>query len=146
MVLNETGMKNKNIIILLVFITVLSIFIAACSQQSEKAADEEFHEVIDTGILAVESSPSEAHVYADGELKGQTPLTLYNFPVGTYNIAVKKEGYADFEKEANVKVGLTEEIDAELVPLKSEVKSGVIETKPEEGQKETLQPHYQQSR
>ena len=128
-------MKNKNIIILLVFITVLSVFIAACAQQAENAPAEEFQEVIDTGILAVESSPSGAQAYVDGELKGQTPLTLYNFPAGTHSVIVKKEGYTDFEKEANVKVGLKEEIDAELATLKS----GVTETKPEEGKKETLQ-------
>ena len=138
MVLNEIYMKNKNIANLIVF-TILSMVIAACAQQNEKSPDEKYQEVIDTGILAVESSPSEAQVYVDGELKGQTPLTLYNFPAGAHSVVVKKEGYSDFEKEANVKVGLTEQINAELTTLKSEVKSGVTETKPEEGQKEALQ-------
>ena len=122
-------MKSKNIANLLVFIPILPIFIIACAQQIE-APSEEFQEVIDTGVLVIESAPSEAQVYVNGELKGQTPLTLYNFPVGIYNLAVKKEGYMDFEKEVNVKVGLTEEIDAALAPLKSEV----VKAKPEEAE------------
>ena len=113
-------MKSR-IINLLVLAAAISMFIAGCAQQI-KAPSEEFQEFIDTGILAVESAPSGAQVYADGELKGLTPLTLYNFPAGTHIIAVKNEGYLDFEKEVNVKTGLTEEIDVELAPLKSEVK------------------------
>ena len=127
-------MKNKNIMNLLVFIAIFSMLITACAEQVEKPS-EEFQEVIDTGILVVESEPSEAQVYADGELKGQTPLTLYNFPAGTHIIAVKKGGYIDFEKEINVKVGLTEEVDAELAPLKSKAaETEVMETKPEEAE------------
>ncbi len=132
MILNEINMKNKSIINLLVFITILYILIAACAQQVEKAPAEEFQEVIDTGILVVESAPSQAQVYVDGELKGQTPLTLYNFPAGAHSVIVKKGGYSDFEKAVSVKVGLTEEVDAALAPLKSEA----METKPEEIQKE----------
>ena len=123
-------MRNS---ISILIIAAAIMFIAGCIQQIEKP--EEFQEVIDTGILAVKSAPSEAQVYVDGELKGLTPLTLYNFPAGTYNIAVKKEGYSDFEKTISVKVGLTEEVSAELAPLKGEV----IETKPEEWQKEPSQ-------
>lgn len=124
-------MKNKNIAGLLVFIAILSMVIAACAQQVEESPNEEFQEVIDTGILAVESSPGEAQVYVDGELKGQTPLTLYNFPAGTHIVTVKKEGYSDFEKNVNVKVGLTEQVDAELSPLKNEIKNEVTGTRPE---------------
>lgn len=127
---------KSGIIILLVLALVSSIFIAACTQQAKNAPAEELQEVIDTGIIRVESVPSKAHVYVDGELKGQTPLTLYNFPVGAYNLAVKKEGYADFEKEINVKVGLAEEVSAELVPLKSKsAETEVMETNPEEAKK-----------
>lgn len=121
---------GNSIIGVFVLATAISMFIAGCAQQVE--APEEFQEVIDTGILAVESAPSEAQVYVDGEIKGQTPLTLYNFPIGAYNVAVKKEGYSDFEKTVSVKVGLTEKVDAELAPLKSEA----AETKPEEFQKD----------
>ena len=132
MLLHKNGMKSR-IINLLVLAAAISMFIAGCAQQI-KAPSEEFQEVIDTGILAVESAPSGAQVYADGELKGLTPLTLYNFPAGTHTIVVKNEGYLDFEKEVNVKTGLTEEIDVELAPLKSEVKIEDTETNPEEAE------------
>ena len=126
-------MKNS-VIIIFVFVAAISVFIAGCSRQIE-APGEKFQEVIDTGVLAVQSVPGEAQVYVNDQPKGQTPLTLYNFPVGAYSVAVKKEGYMDFEREANVKVGLTENINAELAPLRS----GAAEAKPEEAQKEPYQ-------
>ena len=96
-----------------IFAAAISIFIAGCSQQIE-APSEKFQEVIDTGVLVVGSVPGEAQVYVDGELKGQTPLNLYNFPTGTYSVVVKKDGYTDFEKTVSVNVGLTEQVDAKL--------------------------------
>lgn len=127
-------MKNS-IVSILVLIAVISMLIAGCAQQIE--VPEEFQEVIETGVLVIDSAPSQALVYIDDEFKGQTPLTLYNFPVGTYGVLVKKDGHLNFDKTVSVKVGLTEEINAALIPLKSEV----IETKPEEAQKEPSQSY-----
>lgn len=136
-------MKSHNRLFVFASLPVLAamiVFIAGCVEQAE-APSEEFQEVIDTGILVVESAPSEAQVYVDGELKGQTPLTLYNFPVGTYDIAVKKGGYSDFERTISVKVGLTEQVDAELSTLSREVKESEP-TKPEEEKEiQTSQPN-----
>ncbi len=111
-------MKDKNLSTIAV-LSFLLILIASCAQSKEPvtAPDEDF---IETGILVVESSPVSAQVFVDGKFEGETPLTLYNFPVGQHNVAVKQEGYADFEKNVNVKVGLSEEIDARLVSLESE--------------------------
>lgn len=129
---------KTSIIGIFALVAAISMIVAGCAQQAERP--EDFEEVIDTGILAVESAPSQAQVYVDGELKGQTPLVLYNFPAGIHSVAVKKEGYMDFEKEVNVKVGLTEEVDAELSPLKREAtEAEAEEAKPEDAQKESPQ-------
>ena len=108
-------MNGKTIIDKLVFLAFLVIIIVGCSKAEEKKpANEKMEEVTDTGVLVVESSPSAAQIYVDGELKGDTPFTLYNFPVGQHDVAVKKDGYADFKKTATIKVGMTEEIRAIL--------------------------------
>jgi len=107
----------KILSIAMAFFAVLALLIAGCSQKAEESAQEPVQEALDTGVLAVESFPSQAMVYVDNELKGETPFTLYNMPVGTYNLAVKKEGYADFEKPVSIKVGKTEEVKATLAAL-----------------------------
>jgi len=114
----KTAMKDNNISTVTALSLLLIFIITACAQSKEPvtAPDEDF---IETGILVVESSPVSAQVFVDGNLEGESPVTLYNFPVGLHYVVVKKEGYADFEKEANVKVGLTEEVDARLVSLES---------------------------
>ena len=113
-------MKNK-FLCNLIFLSILSIFITSCLKAAEKASVIEKTEegVFDTGVLDIISSPSSAEIYVNGELKGNTPLTLYNFPVGTYKLVVKKDDYTDFEKEVIVKVGRTEEVEAELIPIKN---------------------------
>ena len=113
-------MAKKSIQTIAVFFILLVIIVAGCAQKSEKKAEEiTKEEVTDTGALVVESAPSNAQVYVNGELKGETPLTLYNQPGGTYSLVVKKGGYADFEKAVTIKVGKTEEINAELSQLPS---------------------------
>ena len=122
-------MKSKNILIALAILAFV-VFAAGCSKAEEKAPVEQTEDqIVDTGVLVVTSSPSAAHVFADRELKGDTPFTLYNFPVGPHSLVVKKEGYADFEKSIVIKVGRTEEIEAILTAL-TPIKSAAEENKP----------------
>ncbi len=121
-------MKNKTILNIIVFLIIVSIFIVGCKVE-QKETIETIEEVVATGALVVESSPSLAQVYIGEEYRGDTPLSLYNIPVGQYDITVKKEGFVDFKKTINIKVGRTEEIDATLTPV---VKPEAEEKKPEE--------------
>lgn len=112
---------RKNELFKIAIFLIFIIFIFGCVKKiKEKPAETE--EITDTGILAVESSPASAQVYVDGELKGRTPFTLYNVPVGYHNVVVKEEGYSDFEKTVSIKVGRTEQVDATLttvMPIKA---------------------------
>ena len=116
--------ENKNFLITLVSFALLVVFAAGCVQTAEKAAKENItEEVTDTGVLVVESSPSGAQVYVDGKLKGESPLTLYNFPVGKHEVVIKKDGYIDSKKTADLQVGMTEKVsvvlpDTEKAPVK----------------------------
>ncbi|MBI4452773.1 PEGA domain-containing protein [Candidatus Woesearchaeota archaeon] len=123
-------MRNCNILIIAALFMLILVAVG-CSKAVEKPA-EEFQEVIDTGVLAVESTPSQADVYVNGQLKGKTPLELYNFPVGTYDVVVKRADYLDFKKTVYVRVGATEEVDAGLSPAKTEMVGGETTEEPPE--------------
>lgn len=126
-------MRNKEIMNLLVVFTILCIFIAGCKAIEKEPVVEKQEEVVDTGILSVESYPNTAQVYIGEEYKGDTPFTLYNLPVGSYDITIKKDGYVDLKKSISIKVGRTEEIDATLTPLKAaeeEVSTPATQTVP----------------
>ena len=120
-------MKSNNFLNSIAILIIFSIFIVGCRAAKEEPITEIGEEIADTGALSITSSPASAEVYVDGELKGDTPLDLYNLPVGTYDIAIKKEGYNNFEKTIVIKVGKTEEMEImlnPLAPLKSEVPEG----------------------
>jgi|GEM_PF-2175548 hypothetical protein len=103
--------KTVNVIILL----VIAFAFAGCKAAEEQEAGLQ-EEILDTGSILVESSPGLAEVYLGQEYKGDTPVSLYNLPVGIYEVTIRKKGYEDFRKTATIKVGRTEEIDAALIP------------------------------
>ncbi len=116
-------MKNRHFLNLIVFLAVILVFIVGCEVVKEEPTMEASEEIVDTGALVVESSPGLAQVYIGEEYNGDTPLTLYNLPVGQYEITIRKEGYADFKKIITIKVGRTEELSAALAPVAEESKS-----------------------
>ncbi len=108
-------MDYRNIIIKLIFSFFIVLIVIGCSKTEVKEqANQTTEEFVDTGVIVVESSPKSAQVYVDNELKGESPLTIYNFPVGQHDVLVKKEGYGDFKKTITLKVGTTEEVSARL--------------------------------
>ncbi len=125
-------MKGKGILSVLASLIIISLFIAGCkAAEKEPKPAEPAEEAVDTGALVIESTPSLAQVYIGGKYIGDTPLTLYNLPVGYYDIAVKKEGHVDFKITATIKVGRTEEVDAVLTPAIAGEKKPVEQALPE---------------
>jgi hypothetical protein len=53
------------------------------------------------GVLTVESSPSQANIYIDGELRGRTNRST-TLDIGTYQIRVSREGFYDWNKEVKI--------------------------------------------
>lgn len=120
-------MKRKNVAKMLMLLTFLFIFMAGCKvTEKEPVTEAKEEEIADTGAIVIKSFPNLAQVYIDEEFRGDTPLTLYNLPVGQYDIIIKKEDYADFGKKVTIEVGRTEEIEATLIPL---IKEEVVEEK-----------------
>lgn len=110
---------------------ILALLVAGCSQklQNAPAPNAAEEQITDTGAISIKSIPASAQAYANGELKGNTPLELDNIPVGKYKITIKKEGYTDFEKSVSLKVGRIEEIEAVLNEMPAPVQMAVEENK-----------------
>lgn len=66
------------------------------------------------GSLDLQSSPSGASVYLDGESKGKTPLTINDLDTGTYKLLLKKDGYVDWTRAVTIKSGTTASYSANL--------------------------------
>ncbi len=65
------------------------------------------------GVLRVNSEPSGAEVYINGEHSGKTPLSIELSP-GRYNVTLKKEGYREYTTRVEVKAGEITSINAKL--------------------------------
>ena len=104
---------------------VAAFFIYGCVEVEELPAVEEEK---GSGILMVKSVPAEADVFLNNEFKGETPLTVYGAEVGSYNVLVKKEGYATYSAVVSVDAGKRAEVDAYL----SEITKIIIEEPKEE--------------
>lgn len=81
-----------------------------------------------TGTVIIESTPTNAEVYLNGEYKGNTRLTLEEVDPGTYNILIQKTGFEDWEGVVEVAAGKISEVSADLSAKKVPV---LIETIPE---------------
>lgn len=59
----------------------------------------------ETGILDVQSDPSDAEVYLNGEKIDNTPTTKRFVERGTYSVEVKKDGYYTWQKNLFIEDG-----------------------------------------
>lgn len=73
-----------------------------------------------TGDLEVQSSPSGAVVYLDGNYQGSTspgsPLDVTGLTPGTHALLLKKSGYQDYSTTTNIRSGQTTVVSANLIP------------------------------
>jgi hypothetical protein len=79
-----------------------------------------------SGDIRIESTPTKARIYLDGEDVGTTPDILRSIALGTHEVTVKMEGYEVWSKELNVEVG--KDIPLSMVLQK---KPSPVGTKPE---------------
>jgi hypothetical protein len=77
---------------------------------------------ISTGSIQVNSNPTGADVYLDGQNTGQTTnTTLTGVSPGSHNVAVLKNGYGDYETAVSVTAGQTATVNATLAAHTIEV-------------------------
>lgn len=68
--------------------------------------------------LHVNSTPSPAKVYIDGEEKCETPCTVDDVSAGHHTVKVERELYGKWEEEMDLEANREYNIEAELAPYK----------------------------
>ncbi len=90
------------LIIIFVFIVLAPLIVLYVSGTSFNLAERFSGE---TGILDIQSDPSDAEVYLNGEKLSNTPTTQRFIKQDTYEILLKKSGYRDWKKQLFVESG-----------------------------------------
>jgi hypothetical protein len=70
--------------------------------RAETAAGEPAPAVSRAGRMLVRSTPADAEVLVNGEVRGRTPIALRNLPYGVYRVTVSRLGYVPVEREVTV--------------------------------------------
>jgi Zn-dependent protease len=73
-----------------------------------------------TGVLILESVPTNASVYVDSTLKGTTPLTLRTITTGSHEVSFRSAGYQDYTTKVTVTAGAVATLSGMLSPIITE--------------------------
>jgi len=106
---------GRNILYLLIAVIIILMLIFGQRIGKDKVVVEEVEESIGSGFLEIETFPGDADIYVDNENKGKSPTTLYNIPVGSHNIIIRKSGYEDFIREVEAPAETTGEASIDEV-------------------------------
>jgi len=104
---------NSNVIILFLVLVIIIITFFSIRQTEEKV--EVIEESEGSGLLEIESFPDDADIFMDDVYSGKSPITLYDIPVGSHNIIIKKDGYEDFTTKVDIEAGRKAFLEADLV-------------------------------
>lgn len=66
------------------------------------------------GALSITSDPPGATVYVDGEVVGQTPLTIDQLPAGDHRVKIVKAGYLENGRVVTVTTGQSKNVNVKL--------------------------------
>ncbi|MCA1917588.1 PEGA domain-containing protein, partial [Methanospirillum hungatei] len=73
------------------------------------------------GTLSIVSSPSGAQVMMNRTIKGITPLTLQNLPVGAYDLTLELAGHTPVIQRTEIKAGQVTNLSVTLLPVPTSV-------------------------
>src|SRR5262245_32152898 len=68
------------------------------------------------GTLSIQTTPAEATVIVDGEVRGTTPIILPNLAVGAHRIVIRRAGFLENSADVEVTAGRTTTLDRALTP------------------------------
>jgi|GEM_PF-6713570 len=81
------------------------------------------------GNISVQTSPVDAEVSIDGQVKGLSPVMVYDIPAGTYTVEIRKKGFKSVSRQVEVTPGRTTSL--EDVALAVDTGSVSVATNPE---------------
>jgi len=79
-----------------------------------------------TGILYVDSKPTGANIFINGQLSGKTPKRITKMLPDKYQLEIKKDGYRFWNKEIEIKSNLTEFAE-DIILFKDALPINIIE-------------------
>ena len=79
-----------------------------------------------TGVLILESVPTNASVYIDSTLKGTTPLTLRTITTGSHEVSFRLAGYQNYTTKVTVTAGAVATVSGMLSPIITETVSRTV--------------------
>ncbi len=90
-----------------------------------------------TGLYVI-STPPDASVYLDGDLRGKTPLMLRDTTPGPHNVLLRLSGYADWKSSVQAPSGGTKTVSATMEQTDTDVNQGLNITSSPSGAKVIL--------
>ena len=69
-----------------------------------------------SGTLSVQTTPPEATVIVDGEVRGTSPIILPNLAPGAHRVVIKRAGFLENSADVEVTAGRTTTLDRALSP------------------------------
>lgn len=85
--------------------------------------------LVSPGSVSVESNPTDAYVYVNGEMVGKTPYVVTGLSNGNHEFMVTMNGYYNWKKTVNVVEGQQKSIYATLEPI-DQVQSILVTSTP----------------
>ncbi len=83
------------------------------------------------GYIQVQSKPTGASVFLDGDYQGIThpgdPLEITGVPPGDHTVTLQLKNYQDFSTRVTIRAGRTERVDATLTPAIGLEESGPVQ-------------------
>ena len=71
--------------------------------------------------IRINSKPSNAEVWINNRLKGNTPLNISNISPGEHRFTLKKDGFSDYSKQYNLTSGKNNDVLINLTPIVGEL-------------------------
>jgi hypothetical protein len=71
--------------------------------------------LVKTGVLNIETNPSDAAVFIDSEYSGNTNRAFPNMNIGTYKIDIVKDGYYQYQRRMDIRHGLATILSVPLI-------------------------------
>jgi hypothetical protein len=68
------------------------------------------------GTLSIQTTPAEATVIVDGEVRGTTPIDLPKLAVGPHRVVIRRAGFLENSADVEVTAGRTTTLDRALTP------------------------------
>lgn len=100
------------VIILIVTSTLVLVYAAG-----GYGVDRKTGQVIQNGLVYIDSAPDGAELYLNGELYKSRTNVRMTLPQGVYDISIRKEGYRDWNRTITVKGGTVERITYPMLIL-----------------------------